>query len=303
MRNFRDVYQSAIDELPKYHIDAEKVRDELHHRRMTAAKRKRQIAAFTGAACIFLLFGFGTATAVNYRSSVIKVSDNGFNIAIGIKEEELAREFVDQDMGSAAQAEGADRACGAESADKMDMAEAAQHKAAGEAGGAAGLALGDELEPDMDIPSLEAEIIEGVEYESVESYRQQTGLVIAVPEIEWLGSPEELEEQRVTSYSNRVNVAYSFGEAFFSMCVADSRGAKGYSTKAYMGEAVNERSITNSQGLSYLVFDSEEEGEITATHAAISVNGRDITLGFFGFDSDTVDNVLDQLDLSVYFKE
>ena len=63
------------------------------------------------------------------------------------------------------------------------------------------------------------------------------------------------------------------------------------------------REVANEQGLVYQVFDSVEDGEVISTHAAISVNGRDLTFSFSGYKIDEVDAVLKQLDVSIYFVE
>ena len=77
MREFKEAYKCAVDRLPKYHISAERVRDELHHRRLVRRKRRRT-AAQTAAAALFLVCGVGTATAMNYSRSIFEVTENGF---------------------------------------------------------------------------------------------------------------------------------------------------------------------------------------------------------------------------------
>lgn len=43
MRNFGDAYRIAMNELPKFHMDAETVRDELHHRRVKNIRLHRKL--------------------------------------------------------------------------------------------------------------------------------------------------------------------------------------------------------------------------------------------------------------------
>lgn len=84
----------------------------------------------------------------------------------------------------------------------------------------------------------------------------------------------------------------------------DTRGLVGYaSSTAYTGESANQRDVTNSQGLSYVVFDSVEGGEVISTHAVISANGRELCMDFQGYDETTIETTLNTLDLSVYFAD
>ena len=144
------------------------------------------------------------------------------------------------------------------------------------------------------------------EYDSVEAFRQNEDVVIAIPEIAWLGQPEEVESQLVlvTDAMQMVYVSIDFGEKHFFMRQTDNREYPNYaSSTVYPGEAVNVREVANEQGLVYQVFDSVEDGEVISTHAAISVNGRDLTFSFSGYKIDEVDAVLKQLDVSIYFVE
>ena len=71
-----------------------------------------------------------------------------------------------------------------------------------------------------------------------------------------------------------------------------------------MGRSCNERSFVNSQGLSYVMFDTvDEAGEIQSVHAVISVNGRDLSMSFAGFEEEEIERVLNGLDLTVYYQD
>ena len=71
-----------------------------------------------------------------------------------------------------------------------------------------------------------------------------------------------------------------------------------------MGQNCNERNFTNSQGLNYKVFDIvDQSGELESVHAVISVNGRDLTVSFGGFEENEIQRILNSLDLTVYFME
>jgi len=51
---FRKKYCQAVEEiLPELHMDAERIRDELHHRRMRERQRKRMLIKSAAAAAVF----------------------------------------------------------------------------------------------------------------------------------------------------------------------------------------------------------------------------------------------------------
>lgn len=299
MRNFRDAYKHAVDELPKYHIDAGKVQDELHHHRMMAARRRKAFVSAAAAVCVFLICGVGTATAMNYYSSTIKVREHGFSIvgkdAVILSEED---------------------SCGTEAYENGAFTGNQQEAAAAEGKAADGPALlgimdsgiasqSEEASSDMPV-KVEAVVEEAAEYASIEEFRAAEDITIAIPEISWLGNPEQIESQyvRVVGAPPRVMINIRWEDTSFYMSQDDNRDNGNYaSSRTYPGDVVNERMYANGQGMSYTVFDTQEDGEITATHAAVSVNGRDIMLDFYGYREETVNGVLKQLDLSVYVTE
>lgn len=287
MRNFGEAYKSAAEELPKFHMDAVQVRDELHHRKMTAARRRKTGMSVAAAACVFLICGVGAASAMNYRASVIEIEHNGFSFT---NDKNVYRESSKTDV--------------QERSSEMGLA-AEGYSLDGNLSAAAAQAEIDKESSEEEVLVLDAQVMEPVEYSSIDEFRSQEDIAIAIPELSWLGNVDTVERQDVMVLQdmNTVIVSVSFQQGVcFSMNQTDNRESLGYASgSAFMGEAVNERTYANSQGLVYKVFDSEEDGKITSTHAAISVNGRDLTLNFFGFEQETVGQVLDQLDLSIYF--
>ena len=79
LRSFREEYQKEMDRQGTFHLDAERVSDEIHHHKLKNARRRRAMASVASAAAVFLLLG-GVATAMNYGSSFIQVRHNGFSI-------------------------------------------------------------------------------------------------------------------------------------------------------------------------------------------------------------------------------
>ena len=132
-------------------------------------------------------------------------------------------------------------------------------------------------------------------------------LLATLPRYTW----EEIDEvpfrngiYLVFEEGERVMVTVNYEDRSFFLSQWDHRDSRGYaSSTMFSGESVNERRFVNDQGLEYVMFDTLDNGEITFTHAVISVNGRDLQLDFGGYDEVTVETVLRKLDLSVYFKD
>lgn len=151
---------------------------------------------------------------------------------------------------------------------------------------------------------LEAIEVEPVEYTSIEEFQKKENVVIAIPDIAWLDMEPERENITLLNGNENVMISLAEGEKYFYLTQWDHRAYTGYgSASAFGGESVNERHFTNEQGLDYVMFDTLEDGEIISTHAVISVNGRDLTLDFGGFEQEKIEQVLRQLDLSIYFEE
>lgn len=297
MRNFRDAYKHAVDELPEFHMDVGRVRDEHHHRRMVAARRRRAFVSAAAAACVFLICGVGTATAMNYYSSTIKVREHGFSFqgkdaVILLEENSQDNNAVNGDDADNGRIEAA-RAGGGEMAAGQDVPAGTFQEGSGSGPY--------ETEP----AGVEAVVqdLDETRYDTIEEFRAAEDVTIAIPDITWLGDPEEIECQEVILFGDppKVMVRIRTQESSFYMSQDDNRAHPNYaSSKVFSGDVVNERMITNDQGLAYTVFDTQEDGEITATHAAVSINGRDLTLDFYGYDEETVSSVLKRLDLSIY---
>lgn len=126
-----------------------------------------------------------------------------------------------------------------------------------------------------------------------------------IPDEGLLGREFASERIHVMDDGRHLFVYLSDEDASFSLSQVDNRGYESYSSAtAYMGRSSNERSFTNRQGLNYVVFDTvDEKGKVLSFHAVISVNGRDLTLSFQGFEEKAVERVLSNLDLSAYFQE
>ena len=76
MRKFKEAYKQAVDSMPRYHISADCVTDELRHRRLLNRRRRKTAMQAAAAAVLFLACGAGTVTAMNYHKSIFRVTKN-----------------------------------------------------------------------------------------------------------------------------------------------------------------------------------------------------------------------------------
>lgn len=152
---------------------------------------------------------------------------------------------------------------------------------------------------------MEETLTEETVYANIELYQAQAETAGKLPELSFLKEIFPDTEVGVLDDDTNICVRLWTEERFFFLMQFDHREALNYgSAAAYAGKSVNERNYINSQGLNYVVFDTMgEDGEIESTHAVISVNGRDLTLDFGGFEEDEIKNILNRLDLTFYFCE
>ncbi len=342
MRKFEDAYRDAVKELPECHMDVERVLDEAQHARFVANSAKRRggyktwMRTAAVAAGVFILCGVGTATAMNYQKSIITVGGTGYSITsqkaaeageisayAGVDEKEAITADAgasSSDAGDAATARengiavaSMEDGAGITENDEQAMSDqekeeayqkyiqnissgASNEEPSAETAGAA-KDNADKLEV------MEAEEIEPVTYASIEEFRANEDITVALPKLELLG---EFEEQKIVVMDDGTYFSWMLysEEKRFGLKQQDTRSYEQYaSSTTYMGESVNERSFVNDQGLSYVVFDTMEDGEIVSTHAVISVNGRDLCLDFYGYEENVIEDVLKQLDLSIYFQD
>lgn len=159
-----------------------------------------------------------------------------------------------------------------------------------------------EQEP-SEICYMEEVIAESREYDSLQEFRQEETVVIALPDLEAFRT-ELPEEYAAVTEGKDVFLSLWGEERSFSMQLFDCREYDNYSSAtSYGGESCNYRSFTTRQGISYMVFDIALDGKIQSTHAVLSVNGRDLSMDFQGFGEEEIQEILDSVDLTVYFED
>lgn len=274
MNKFREEYGRAVDELPELHMDAGRIQDELHHRRMQKLHRNRLlIKGGTAAAALLLFCGAGTAAAKNYGGSIIQVQDGGYTVT----------DAADVQKGG-----GNDLAVARSMAGNEDLGIEAYSE-----------------EEYGDGRLIEADIIDECEYGSLQEFLEGSAVTGRLPDIAFLQTEFEGETVCVLEDEMLIYVRVTAGDKFFCLNQFDHRESSGFaSSTAYTGQTVNERNYTNSQGLNYIVFDTiGEDGQPEGTHAVISVEGRELSMDFYGFEAENINRVLSELDLTMYFSD
>ena len=271
MDKFQDAYRSASQELPGFRMDAEKVRDEVHHYRMQRQGRKYLLVRGCTAAAVFLLCGAGTVAAKNIRNSIIQVREGGVTIS-----------------GTT------DRPSDGSDEWLPDVASMLKE------GGV--FSIEDDIPEAQVLESYETEL---TEYNSLEAFFAADNIVLAVPDMALLGEEFTTERVVVMDEGRDVQVTLSNEDTSLSMLQSDNREFENYSTGiTFGGSSANEREFANSQGISYVMFDSvDEEGHTESVLAVVSVNGRDLTITFRGFEEDVIEKTLFSLDLTVYYED
>lgn len=266
MRKFQDAYQDAVNELPKYHTDIESVLGEKTDAEFASGHLARQ-----GGHKPYLRVAVAAA-------SLFLLCGVGTATAVNYQKSEITV----GDIGYSVTGPGV-------------MVVSEDEYVVDITG----------VEDTETVEVLETERnMEPISYDSLEEFLAEETVTVAIPDCELLGMEFEIENIMVMKDFPSLMVRLQEGERIFTLHQRDNREYKQYaSSTVFMGESVNERDFINGQGLAYVVFDTMEEGVITATHAVISINGRDLSMDFYGFEQETVENVLTGLDLSIYFQD
>lgn len=149
------------------------------------------------------------------------------------------------------------------------------------------------------------EVIEDSQvYDSLTAFREQEDLIFVCPEPEWLLGDAEPEEETV--YVSGDTIYYILAEnseRYLYVNQWDVRDAQDYgSTTVYDGETANKRTYVTESGFDFVLFDLQNNGEILSTHAVISLNGWELSLDFYGYGEETIEEVLEKLDLELYMQ-
>lgn len=273
MNDFEKIYKDMFTEIPSLEISAESVMNEARHRKMAANKRKKHAA-------MLLLFGVmsvgtvGTVSAaVNYHQSVIQVDEYGFRTGDAVTMAQNDRIEGGED-------------CGWE--DETEFLRSRENRKQGE------------IETQIDEPEIEE--IPSFTYDSIDSFRAESDVTAALPNPEVFQGKLECEEIIVSG--DFLLAMLSAGDKKIILHQMDYRGSTAHASAVqYSDKVCNERNFTTQMGFQYLLVDSENPTQqLPNIHAAISVAERELILDFEGFSAEEVYRILENLDLTVYFR-
>lgn len=263
MRSFKEEYKGEMDRAGTFHPDVNKVLDEFQRYRKKRDRGRRIMISAASAATLFLLVG-GMAAAMNYGGGFIHVRDNGFSIT-------------------------------SENAQAMDSGGDRQPPLSKERSRAAG------AEPTEQCYSLE---IQAQEYDSLKEFDERSGVIMPLPDLQLVGGDDAKQYIHVLDSQVYVRIQDDDQDRYFSLVQMDHRNDLAYAAaSAYSGVAENERNYTTAQGYTYKVIDLMEGDELLSIECAISLYGRDILAGFFGYTQEEAYAVLESIDLGIYINE
>ena len=233
------------------------------HHHKLKSIRRRRIMISAASAAAVFLLIGGMATAMSYGSSLIRVRDNGFSIT-----SDNAEVPDGGDMGQTPMSAKERQARGAETVAQCSIRE-----------------------------------VEAREYETLQDFQAESGIIVPVPDLQLVGG--DTAEQRVHVVDNQVYIQIQDEqERTFTILQMDHRNDMAYAAaSAYSGEAVNERSYTTTQGYTYKVIDIMDGNELVNIECAVSLYGRDLLVGFYGYTQEEAYDILKSIDLGIYIRD
>lgn len=265
MRSFKEEYQREMDRVGTFHPDVKQISDEIHRHKLRSIRRKRIMISAASAAAVFLLIG-GMATAMNYGGGIIRVRDNGFSIT-----SENVGAVDSEETGQTPMLTKERQGRAAESAEPVEQCSVYE--------------------------------VEPREYKSLQDFQAESGIIVPLPELQLVGG--DTAEQSVHVLGNHVYISVRDDqERNFSIMQVDHRNDMAYAAaSSYSGEAVNERNYTTAQGYTYKVIDIMDGDELVNIECAVSLYGRDLLVGFYGYTQEEAYDILKTIDLGVYIKD
>lgn len=262
MRSFKEEYKRELDQVGTFHPDVDQMSNELYHYKLKRGRRRRIMISAASAAVMFLLVG-GMATAMNHGGGFIRVRNNGFSIT-------------------------SENAGAAESGDIAQQPSLARERS-----------RVTEAEPVAQCGAYE---VEAREYKALEDFREESGIIVPVPDLQLVGGDDA--EQYIHVFGNQVYIRIQDDqERNFTLVQVDHRNDKSYAAaSSYSGKASNERNYTTAQGYTYKVIDIMDGDELVNIECAVSLYGRDLLVGFYGYTQEEAYEVLQSMDLGVYIK-
>ncbi len=250
MNSFRDEYRQAVEELPKFKMDAGQVQNRLHHRRIQKIQRNKMMEKSCVAAALFLICGVSVISMRSKLSIGAEIPESSYAV-VSEEEQQYAVAMCNEEKISA-----------------------------------------------------RAMMVNEEEYQGLEEFLKDAPAASRLPDIALLESEFEDENVMVSDEGMYISVMVAQENKYFKLVQTDYSGTEIQLTGDGYGEAVaEERNYKNSQGQSYKVFDTIEDGQTKVTHAVIFIEGRGLSMEFRGFDMEAIEAVLENLKLTIYIEE
>lgn len=140
------------------------------------------------------------------------------------------------------------------------------------------------------------------EYRTLQDFQTESGVTVAMPDLQLVGG--DTAEQYIHVYGDHVYIRIQDDqERSFVIQQMDHRNDMAYAaSSSYSGEAANERNYTTAQGYTYKVIDIMDGDDVISIECAVSLYGRDLLAGFYGYTQEKAYAVLEAMDLGVYIK-
>ncbi len=261
MNDFEKVYKDTVEQIPSFVVSAESVMNEARHRKVVAARKRQKCATFIVIFCVLAMGTVGTATAMNYRESIIQVNEYGFTAAD-------AKTTKENEM------------------ENFKLARSVEEE---------------EFQPDAEyIEDMDTEEIPQYEYASIEEFYENSDVTAAFPNLKLFQTEVEQRiivngDFLIASFEAGGQKIF-MSQMDFSNCETHVSSVQ-YADKVFNERTF----ITSAGFHYTLVDSKGSEDNTVSTHAAISVAGREVILDFSGFSAKEVEDILEEFDLTVYF--
>ncbi|NLL77404.1 MAG: hypothetical protein GX235_09195 [Clostridiales bacterium] len=326
MNDFRDAYQSAIQDIKEFHIDVSSCMDERKHRYRVAKRAHKATATVFSAMCVLFVCGFGTVKAAEYFQNVIRVNECGFESGDAftmskveskqnkcyVVEESLKTPMLVEDKEAPA---------------LMDEVSEEALKEKQTAAGGQPMSVTDSFITDNSVtgnsvsgngqvdamPETEKQIAGDNEedrakekelsvysYSSWEEFEKSEDIIFPQPSIS-IG--ENITSTEFTVCGNWATVRYDVDDKVLWLERTDYADTNGHeSSKVFSGGVCNERTYTTPEDYTYTLVDSvkTKDSDKLQIHAAVTVGSYEIYVDFLGFTEKEAKNIMDSINLSLY---
>ncbi len=278
MNDFKNAYESAMQDVREFHIDISDCIDERKHKRRVRRRTQRVITTAFSTMCVIFICGLGTVKAAEYIHNEIRVKEWGFESADGVT---MARN----------DAENKCFVIDEEIEEKLYESSTEEAKALSQASA-------EPMPQDIMEDTAEERIVKN--YDSLEEFKENEDIIFAIPSIS-IG--DHVENTDIIVCGDWVMIYYDVDGKGLWLERTDYANTQGHaSSKVFPSGVCNERTYITPQGYTYTLIDSikESEEEQLQIHAAVSVASYEVFIDFMGYTEKEAKDIMDSIDLSAY---